>query len=162
MSLMALASACENRPSTCDITYAELSDLAPPIPIRSRGKFWLFRWAMAGFDAIVPTRRPRLPQPQFAQRQIHIVVDHQHGFGRQLVPVGDRPDRLAGNIHEGGGLEQPQLLAFYRRAFAKLTLKLTVLGERDLPAGATGCRWPQSQYCGEFCHILRPDCPSPQ
>src|SRR5690606_2948799 len=50
-------------------------------------------------------------QPRRTRRQVELVVDQQRLFRLDLPEPQRGGDRLAGEVHEGGGLEQPDLLA---------------------------------------------------
>src|SRR3990172_6576360 len=50
-------------------------------------------------------------EPHRPRRQVEIVVRHQHPPGRYLVIPGERGDRVAAVVKEGGGPQQPNLRA---------------------------------------------------
>ena len=55
-----------------------------------------------------PPGPPPRPQPQPAQRQLDVVVDHQHVLGLDLVPLGQTASRVAAAVHVGLGHRQKQ------------------------------------------------------
>src|SRR5471030_2989407 len=62
-------------------------------------------------QAIVPTGRAALFEARDAGHQIELVVHHQHLVGRDLVEARQPADRLAGTVHIGLRLQQPDLVA---------------------------------------------------
>jgi hypothetical protein len=60
------------------------------------------------FQAIVPAVAAALLEPDAARFEVEVVMDDQGFFGGDLVEAGQRSDRLAGEVHVGHRLQQPQ------------------------------------------------------
>jgi hypothetical protein len=62
------------------------------------------------FQAIVPAVAAALLEADAARFEVEVVMDDQGFVGGDLVEARQRSDRLAGEIHEGHRLQQPQFV----------------------------------------------------
>src|SRR5690242_11012509 len=64
-----------------------------------------------GLQATMSAGRAVRPDPDLADRQVRIIIDHDQAAGRQRVPVEERGDRATAEVHEGERLHQRDRLA---------------------------------------------------
>src|SRR3569623_2204518 len=62
-------------------------------------------------DAVMPRGAAAAPPLDLERREVELVVEHRHILRRQLVEAHRLADRAAALVHEGGGLEQQDLLS---------------------------------------------------
>jgi len=87
--------------------------LRPPNPDPDSGEVLAAQGGNNRIHALVSSRTSTLPQANFAQRQIEVIIYYQEVAQRDVMLIYQAGHGVATEIHECPGLSQQQLLAPY-------------------------------------------------
>ena len=95
------------------LAHGLLFSLGPPNPHPDSGEVLATKGGNNRVHALVSSRASALPQADFAQRQIEVIVYHQEVAQRNVMLSHQASHGFAAEIHKCPGLGQQQLLAPY-------------------------------------------------